>query len=68
MIIIFLIKLRLSIFDEDIGYNFCIHCVTVERYFHKTLDVMDMKLLHLLKWLDHQNLTRKFLKFFQNIL
>ena len=56
MIIMFLMKLRLNLFDEDIGYCFSVHCTTVSRNFHKVLDVMDVKLSHLIKWPDRETL------------
>ena len=56
MIIMFLIKLRLNLFDEDIGYRFGVHRTTVSRNFHKVLDVMDVKLSHLIKWPDRETL------------
>ena len=54
MITMFLMNLRLNLFDEDIGYRFSVHRTTVSRNFHKVLDVMDTKLSHLIKWPDRQ--------------
>ena len=34
MIVMFLIKLRLNLFDEDIRYRFSVHRTTVSRNFH----------------------------------
>ena len=56
MITMFLMKLRLNLFDEDIGYRFSVHRTTVSRNFHKVLDVMDTKLSHLIKWPGRQTL------------
>ena len=36
----FLMKIRLNLFDEDIAYRFSVHHTTVSRNFHKVLDVM----------------------------
>ena len=48
--------MRLNLFDEDIGYRFSVHRTTVSRNFHKVLDVMDVKLSHLIKWPDRETL------------
>ena len=60
----FLIKLRFNLFDEDIGYCFSVHRTTVSRNFHKVLDVMDVKLSHLIKWPDRETLPTSFRRFF----
>ena len=69
MIIMFLMKLRLNLFDEDIGYRFSAHRTTVSRNFHKVLDVMDVKLSHLIKWPDREilreTLPTSFRRFFK---
>ena len=59
----FLIKLRFNLFDEDISYCFSVHRTTVSRNFHKVLDVMDVKLSHLIRWPDHETLPTSFQKF-----
>lgn len=72
MMVMFLMKLRLNLFDEDIGYRFCVHRTTVSRNFHKVLDVMDVKLSHLIKWPDRETLREtlptSFRRFFKNVL
>ena len=69
MMVMFLMKLRLNLFDEDIGYHFCVHRTTVSINFHKVLDVMDVKLSHLIKWPDcetlRETLPTNFRRFFK---
>ena len=63
MIVMFLMKIRLNLFDEDIGFRFSVHRTTVSRNFHKVLDVMYVKHSHLIKWPDRETLRfRHFLK------
>ena len=65
----FLIKLRLNLFDEDIAFRFGVHQTTVSRYFHRVLDVMAVKTKHLIRWPDRQTLQQTvptaFRKFFK---
>ena len=56
MIMMFLTKIRLNLFDEDIAYRFSCHCTTVSRTFHNVLDVMAAKTAHLIKWPDWETL------------
>ena len=37
-----------------VGDLFCMHCITVSQKFHKVLDVINMKLSHLIKLPDYQ--------------
>jgi len=46
----FFLKLRLNLFDEDIGYRFGVHPSTVSRNFHRILDVAATKMSFLIKW------------------
>ena len=40
--VMFFMKIRLSLFDEDIGFRFGCHASAVSRNFHKVLDVLVM--------------------------
>ena len=56
MLLMFLIKIRLNLFDDDIGYRYSVHRTTVSRNFHKVLDVMAAKTSNLIKWPDRATL------------
>lgn len=43
MVLMFLIKIRPNLFDEDIGYRFSVHHASVSKNFPKVLDVMAVK-------------------------
>ena len=49
MVIMFFLKIRLGLFDEDIADRFGVHPSTVSRNF-RVLDVMATKTAHLIKW------------------
>ena len=72
MIMMFLIKIRLNLFDEDIAYRFSCHRTKVSRTFHKFLDVMAAKTAHLIKWPDRETLREtmpsSFRNFFLNVV
>ena len=40
MVMMFFLKIRLSLYDEDIAYRFGVHVSTVSRNFHRVLDIM----------------------------
>ena len=54
IIVMFFMRIRLNLMEEDIGYRFGVHQSTVSRNFYKVLDVMDVKLSHLIKWPERQ--------------
>ena len=64
MLIMFFLKLRLNLFDEDIAYRFRVHPSTVSRNFHRVLDVAAA----LIKWPERevlrQTMPTSFRKFF----
>ena len=70
LLLMFLVKLRLNLFDEDIAARFGVHQSTVSRNFHKLLDVMAVKTAFLIKWPDRLTLRTTmpmpFRKFFRN--
>lgn len=68
-ILMFLMKLRLNVFDDDIGFRFGVHASTVSRNFHRVLDVAAAKTAFLIQWPDRDILRltmpvafRKFFK------
>jgi len=54
IIVMFFMRIRLNLVEEDIGYRFGVHQSKVSRNFYKVLDVMDVKLSHLIKWPERQ--------------
>ena len=56
MVVLFFMRIRLNLHEEDIGYRFGIHHTTVSQCFHKVLNVMHVKLSHLIKWPDRDTL------------
>ena len=50
LLTMFFMKIRLNLFDEDIGYRFGVHPSTVSRNFHHVLDVIAARTAHLIKW------------------
>ena len=50
LILMFLMKLRLNLFDEDIAHRFGVHRSTVSRNFHRVLDIAVAKTSFLIKW------------------
>ena len=69
MLIMFFLKIRLSLFDEDIAYRFRVHPSTVSRNFHRVLDVAAAKAAALIKWPERevlcQTMPMSFQKFFK---
>ena len=69
MLIMFFMKLRLNLLEEDIGYRFGVHPSTVSRNFHRVLDVVAARTTHLIKWPDrdtlYQTMPMTFRKFFK---
>ena len=50
--VIFFIKIRLSLQDEDISFRFGCHVSTVCRSFHRVLDILFMCTAECIKWPD----------------
>ncbi len=69
MMLMFFLKIRLNLYDEDIADRFNVHPSTVSRNFHRVLDVMAIKTAHLIKWPDRDTLQltmpTSFRKFFK---
>ena len=56
--LMFLMKVQLNLHDEDLAYRFNVHNSTVSRNFHRVLDVMDIKLKHLIIWPERSVLKK----------
>lgn len=67
--IMFFLKLRLNLYDEDIACRFGVHKSTVSRHFHKVLDILYICTESLIKWPDretlHLTMPTSFKKFFR---
>ena len=50
MVLMFLMKLRLNLFHEDLAQRFGIHLSTVSRNFHQVLDVAFEAMSFLIQW------------------
>ena len=68
--VMFFLKIRLNLTDEDIGDRYGVHKSTVSRHFHQVLDVMHIKCAHLICWPDRETLRltmpTSFRKFFKS--
>ena len=58
MLIMFFLKVRLNLFDEDIAHQFRVHPSTVSRNFHRVLDVAAAKVAPLIKWPEREVLRQ----------
>lgn len=69
MVLMFLMKIRLSLYDEDLAYRFGVHVSSVSRNFHRVLDVLFVYTSSLIKWPDRETLRQtmqsSFRKFFK---
>ena len=50
MVLMFLMKLRLNLFDGDLAQRFGVHPSTVSRYFHRVLDIAYEATAFLIQW------------------
>ena len=70
MVMMFFLKIRLSLYDEDIAYRFGVHVSTVSRNFHRVLDIMFVYTSGFIRWPDRETLRltmpSSFRKFFKN--
>ena len=66
LILMFLMKLRLNLFDEDIAHRFGVHRTTVSRNFHRVLDIAAAKTSFLLKWPERDMLRSTMAMSFRN--
>ena len=69
-VVMFLMKLRLNLLDEDIAYRFRVHQSTVTRNFHDVLKVAAVKTSFLIQWPErdilHKTMPVSFRRFFRN--
>ena len=49
-VVMFLMKVRLNLFDEDLACRYSIHRTSVSRTFHRVLNVLYARLSFLVKW------------------
>ena len=56
--IITLMKLRLSLFDQDLAYRFGVHQTTISRIFHRWLNLMYVRLKPLVAWPSRDELRK----------
>lgn len=68
--IMVMMRLRLNMSIQDIGYRFDVSTSSVSRIFHKWIDVMYIRLAFLIRWPDREELRKtmpiEFLKNFGN--
>ena len=66
--VMFFLKLRLNLYDEDIACRYGVHKSTVFRHIHKVLDILYVCTRDLIKWHDRETLRltmpTSFKKFF----
>ena len=69
ILVMFFLKIRLNLYDEDIAYRFGIHVSTVSRNFHRVLDILSVYTTGFIKWPDRETLQltmpSSFQKFFK---
>ena len=67
--VMFFIKIRLSLQDEDIAFRFGCHISTIFRSFHRVLDILFMCTAKCIKWPDGDvlrlTMPASFRKFFK---
>ena len=56
--LVVLMKLRLNLVDQDIAYRFGIHQSSVLRNFRKWIDIMHIRLRHLILWPEREELLK----------
>lgn len=70
MFVLFFMKIRLNLFDEDLAYRFKVHRTTVSRTFKRILNLLAEKTKDLIKWPARDTLRlsmpMSFRKFFRN--
>ena len=53
-----LMKLRLSLFEQDLAFRFGVHQSTISRIFRRWIDIMYVKLKPLIKWPNREELLK----------
>ena len=64
--LICLIKLKMNYLFQDIAYHLNVSVITVEESFHRTLDLMYIKLKYLVKWPSREKLKKSMCQSFKN--
>ena len=64
--LICLIKLKMNYLFQDIAYHLNVSVITVEESFHRTLDLMYIKLKYLVKWPSRENTKKSMHQSFKN--
>lgn len=66
MVLMFFLKIRLNLYDEDIAYHFGVHVSTVSSNFHRVLDVLYVYTTDFIRWLDRDTLRLTMPSSFRN--
>ena len=53
-----LMKLRLSLFEQDLAFRFGVHQSTISQIFRRWIDIMYVKLKPLIKWPNREELLK----------
>ena len=56
MFVLFFMKIRLNLFEEDLAYRFDVHRTTVSRVFRRILNLLAVKTKDLIVWPDRDTL------------
>ena len=56
MFVLFFMKIRLNLFEEDLAYRFDVHRTTVSRVFRWILNLLAVKTNDLIVWPDRDTL------------
>lgn len=67
-LLIVLMKLRLCVPNEDLGYRFSITTAAVSQMFHKWISIMSVELKCLVHWPDYEKLRQNMPPLFQKAL
>jgi len=63
MVLMFLLKIRLNLYEEDIADHFGVHVSTVSRNFHRVLDVLYVYTPDFIRWPDRYTSSDNAVKF-----
>ena len=66
MVLLFLMKIRLNVMDEDLAFRFGVHQTTISRNFHRVLNGMYVRLYNLVMWPDRGVLRQTMPSSFRN--
>ena len=57
-ILVFLMKLKLNLLEDDLACRFNVSCSTVSKTFLKVLNAMAVRIARLIKWPDRETLKK----------